>query len=96
MLAIGNFFVVEGTPKKMLLQRFQSSLHNWHTPCCTNCEPRRTGGAQCSGREFHVAGFTRLFAFVSLITVVAAVTAGGWDAALEPVAAAPQVANVAA
>ena len=47
--------------------------------------------------EFHVTGFTRLFTLVSVITVVAAVTAGGWDAALgDPVAAVSQVANVAA
>ncbi len=53
--------------------------------------------AHGSGREFHVTGFTRLFAFVSLITVVAAVTAGGWDGAIgEPAAAVSKVANVAA
>ncbi len=46
--------------------------------------------------ELHVTGFTRLVTFASLITVVAAVTAGGWDSTLEPVAAVSQVANVAA
>ncbi len=40
-----------------------------------------------------MTGFTRLATFVSLITVVAAVTVGGWDMVLaEPVAAASQAA----
>jgi hypothetical protein len=44
-----------------------------------------------------VTGFTRLIAFASLITVVAAVTAGGWSAASgEPVAATSQVADARA
>ena len=45
------------------------------------CEPHRERAGQMFREEFHVTGFTRLVTFASLITVVAAVSAGASDAA---------------
>ena len=61
------------------------------------CEPHRERAGQMFREEIHVTGFTRLVTFASLITVVAAGSAGASDAAWAgSVSATSQVADARA